>query len=133
MEEEKRGDLRLLGGAGREEEQQYSTLRAKQRGMELDNKHKEEDLRGKEQDREQRKAYALKIFWLLCIYLICVGGLVVLSGLSCVVLSDAVLVTLLGTNCASVISLSSLSLLNIYSPIGNEQVEYRQEEISGAL
>lgn len=76
--------------------------------MELDNKHKEEDLRGKEQDREQRKAYALKIFWLLCIYLICVGGLVVLSGLSCVVLSDAVLVTLLGTNCASVISLFAI-------------------------
>ena len=107
---ETRVDLNLLGGAGREEEQQYSILRSKQRGMELDNKHKEEDLKGKAQDREQRKAYALKIFWLLCIYLFCVGVLLVLSGLSCApfILSDTVLIALLGTNCASVISLFAI-------------------------
>lgn len=105
---EQRRDLNLLGEAGREEnEQQYSTARAKQRGLELDNKHKEEDLRGKEQDREQRKAYALKIFTLLRGYLICVGLLLLLSGwgVCSFHLSDAVLITLLGTNCASIISL----------------------------
>lgn len=102
-------ELSLIEGYEKVEESQYLSW-VDQRSRVLDNKHKEEDLERKKQDRYQRKTFALRIFVLLCIYLLVVGILLALSGFSCISfsLSDTVLITLLGTSSANVITLFAI-------------------------
>jgi hypothetical protein len=108
-------ELSLIEDYEKEEEHQYSDL-IKRRGLELDNEHKAEDLERKKQDRDQRKTFALRIFVLLCAYLLVVGILLALSGFSCIpfLLSDTVLITLLGTSCANVIALFAIVIKYLF-------------------
>lgn len=64
-----------------------------------------EKLEGQRQDRSQRKDFALRIFWLVCVYMLSVFVILTLSGIDGAGfhLSDAVLVTLLGTTTATII------------------------------
>ena len=66
---------------------------------------RQEDLAGQKQDRDQRKKFANKIFWLLISFLFVSLGIVALSG-CCKIhfhLSDTILITLLATTSADVI------------------------------
>nr|WP_314773241.1 hypothetical protein [uncultured Porphyromonas sp.] len=102
----KQEELSLIESYEKVEERQYLSW-VDQQSRVLDNEHKAEDLERKKQDRDQRKTFALRIFVLLCVYLLVVGILLALSGFSCIPfsLSDTVLITLLGTSCANVIAL----------------------------
>lgn len=71
----------------------------------LDLKFKQEELAGKKQDREQRRRFALNIFWVVVSYLALVLAILILNGFSLVKITDTVLITLLGTTTANVISL----------------------------
>lgn len=76
----------------------------------LDFLQKEEDLKGKSQDREQRLEYSRKIYVFLCVYFGGVLVLLLLSGfrLRDFLLSDGVLMMLLGTTTANVIALFAI-------------------------
>lgn len=71
----------------------------------LQNKLLESDLKDKEQDRGQRKDFALMIFELMCWYLFCVFFIIVLNGMTMVNfhVSDDVILALLGTTAVEVI------------------------------
>ncbi len=71
----------------------------------LQNKLLESDLKDKEQDRGQRKDFALMIFELMCWYLFCVFFIIMLNGMSMVNfhVSDDVILALLGTTAVEVI------------------------------
>lgn len=64
---------------------------------------------GRKQDRKQRKEFASKIFYFLCVYMIVVFVLLLFAGIKgqglCFTLSDTVLLALLGTTTANVISI----------------------------
>jgi hypothetical protein len=64
-----------------------------------------EKLEGQRQDRSQRKDFAVRIFWFVCAYMACVFLILVFSGIkgNGFILSDAVLVTLLGTTTATIV------------------------------
>jgi uncharacterized membrane protein YdbT with pleckstrin-like domain len=64
-----------------------------------------EKLAGLKQDREQRKEFAGKIFWLVCSWLAGLIVLLLLSGLQCVSLSDQVLMALIGGASVNIIGL----------------------------
>lgn len=68
---------------------------------------KVEEYKGKRQDREQRKDFAERIFSFLIWYMVVVGVILFLSGITVnhFYLSDTVLVTLLGTTTANVIGI----------------------------
>lgn len=68
---------------------------------------KREEYLSSKQDREQRKDYAIRLYELVCCYLLFMFLLIVVSGLDIADfhLSDAVLVTLLGTTTATVLGL----------------------------
>lgn len=76
----------------------------------LDYQHKLEDLKGKSQDREQRLEYSRKIYGFLCVYFGGILVLLLLSGfrLGDFLLSDGVLMMLLGTTTANVIALFAI-------------------------
>lgn len=62
------------------------------------------------QDREERKVYAGKTFSLLCVYMVCVGALLLMSGYSepenaKFHLSDPVLIAILGTTTTNVLGI----------------------------
>ena len=65
---------------------------------------RKEELKGKSQDREQRRNFAQKIFWVVVFYLGVVLFIVFFNG-KLTEVSDTVLITLLGTTTANVISL----------------------------
>lgn len=62
---------------------------------------KKENLENSRQDREERKRYANKVYWLVFLYLFSVLAIVVFYNC---MLSDTVLVTLLTTSSANVIA-----------------------------
>lgn len=66
---------------------------------------KEEELESIKQDRVQRKNFATKIFWVVVVYIAAVLTILVFYGRSCLGFSDAVLITLLSTTTANVLSL----------------------------
>lgn len=68
---------------------------------------KQEEYESKRQDREQRKDYANKLYKFLGVYMLCVLGLLLLSGSDfvCFHLSDAVLLAILGTTTANIVSI----------------------------
>ncbi len=71
----------------------------------LDLQLKETQVKSQEQDREQRDKYAKKIFWVVVGYLAVVLLIVILGGAKVLFTTDTVLITLLGTTTANVISL----------------------------
>ena len=64
-----------------------------------------EEIEGLRQDREQRKVFSYVIFGFMCIYMLASLIIVILSGCKVLVLSDWVLITLLGTALANVIGI----------------------------
>ena len=79
------------------EEKETSTLEYNKQVEEY-NKLKEE-VESIRQDREERKVYASKTFDFLCVYMMCVGLLLFMSGSTTASfqLSDSVLIVILGT------------------------------------
>lgn len=65
----------------------------------------QEILRDSKQNREQRKEYANKIFWLVCAWLAVLTILVGMTGCGSLCLSDTVLVTLIGSASVNIIGL----------------------------
>lgn len=116
MEKEK--ILRLLSdeNKGKDEKDESLTSINKDEGDKIKQKYQEEKwkteneilaekLKGKQQDRDQRKEFALKIFNFVSLYMFGVFFILILCGIDCnnFSLSDTVLVTLLGTTTATVI------------------------------
>lgn len=69
-----------------------------------------EEVESIKQDREERKVYAGKTFNLLCVYMVCVGVLLLMSGYSesenaKFHLSDPVLLAILGTTTTNVLGI----------------------------
>ena len=64
-----------------------------------------ERLRSLEQDREQRKKYAGRIFWLVCAWLLALVAILSCVGTSLYALSDAVLVGLITGASVNIIAL----------------------------
>lgn len=73
-------------------------------------KRLQEETAGIKQDREERKVYAGKTFNLLCVYMVCVGILLLMSGFSesekaKFHLSDPVLIAILGTTTTNILGI----------------------------
>lgn len=90
------------------EEKTVSSIELNKR-LEEYNRFKEET-EGIKQDREERKVYAGKTFNLLCVYMVCVGALLLMSGYSepenaKFHLSDPVLIAILGTTTTNVLGI----------------------------
>ena len=90
------------------EEKTVSSIEHNKR-LEEYNRFKEET-EGIKQDREERKVYAGKTFNLLCVYMVCVGILLLISGYSepenaKFHLSDPVLIAILGTTTTNVLGI----------------------------
>ena len=67
------------------------------------------EIKSKAQDIDMRKEYADKTFWLVCLYMICVFLLIILACSPAeFTMSDSVLMVLLGTTTATVISLFAI-------------------------
>ena len=66
-----------------------------------------EEVESIKQDREERKVYASKTFDFLCIYMMCVGLLLFMSGstTASLQLSDSVLIVILGTTTTNVLGI----------------------------
>jgi len=71
----------------------------------LDLRLKEIQVKSQEQDRKQRGKFAKMIFWVVVGYLAVVLLIVILGGAKVLFTTDTVLITLLGTTTANVISL----------------------------
>lgn len=116
MEKEK--ILRLLSdeNKGKDEKDESLTSINKDEGDKIKQKYQEEKwkteneilaekLKGQQQDRDQRKEFALKIFNFVSLYMFGVFFILILCGINSndFSLSDTVLVTLLGTTTATII------------------------------
>lgn len=101
---------------GKDERDEDLTSINKDEGNEIRQKYQEEKwrtenellaekLKSQQQDRDQRKDFALRIFNFVSLYMFGVFSLLVMSGIGTndFHLSDTVLVTLLGTTTATVI------------------------------
>lgn len=75
--------------------------------LRIENERKNEEIRDLKQDRSQRKEYADRLFSFMCCYMACVFFLLFVSGCGYLNfrLSDSVLIALLGTTTANVLSL----------------------------
>lgn len=90
------------------EEKTVSSIEHNKRQEEY-NRLKEETA-GIKQDREERKVYAGKTFNLLCVYMVCVGILLLMLGFSesekaKFHLSDPVLIAILGTTTTNILGI----------------------------
>lgn len=78
-----------------------------------------EQLKGIIQDRRERKRYADRIFYLIMVWLIAIFVFLILQGFAqdagYAPLSDAVLITLLGTTTATVLGLFALVTKYLFS------------------
>lgn len=85
--------------------------------LQTENDIRKEELRSREQDRQQRKEFATKIYNFLCAYLSIVFFLVILSGASCVKfeLTEGVVITLLSTTTANVIGIFILVVKYLFA------------------
>lgn len=94
--------------------------------MSIENKLKAEELKQREQDREQRKAYAFYVFWFLVSYMVLVFAVLIFSGFNLwgFSLSNGVLIALITTTTANVIGIFAFVmkyLFNTGSKIKNGQ------------
>ena len=69
----------------------------------LDTQRKVSELQDANQDRKERKRYALLSYILAAVWLVAIVTVVVLQGVGLFHLSDSVLITFISTNTASVI------------------------------
>jgi hypothetical protein len=73
-------------------------------------------LKGKKQDRRERKRYADLVFRLVCWWLVCVSALVVFSGLDRLALDGSVLITLVGSTTASIVAIFVVVAKYLFPP-----------------
>lgn len=75
--------------------------------LQTENDIRKEELKGRIQDREQRKEFAIKIYHFLCFYLSSVLFLVVLSATPLIKfeLTEGIIITLLTTTTANIIGI----------------------------
>ena len=86
------------------------------RRLELENAAREGENAGDDQDRQQRKAFADKIFDFVRNYMLFVCVVLFLKGItSQFYLSDAVIITLLGTTTANVIGILIIVVTYLFS------------------
>ena len=88
----------------------------------------EEFIKDTQQDREQRKAYADKIFWLVCLWLLAVLGLVALAGSINFELSDTVLIALISTVSVNIIALMAIVANYLFPKEGRKFKDYQDEK-----
>lgn len=83
----------------------------------------QQDVFDREQDREQRRIFADKIFSLLCMYLLVVGLIVIGCGNQngAFHLSDSVLVVLITTTTANVIGIFILVVKYLFNPRSSDK------------
>ena len=62
----------------------------------------------KEQDKEERRLYAYRVFTLICIWLLCVVLILIAQGHGNLYYSDTIIVTLLTTTTANIIGLFAI-------------------------
>lgn len=76
----------------------------------LENERLQAEIDDLVQDRDQRRTYANRLFWLIAVWLVVIGLIVLLHGFSHVpfTLSGAVLTTLIGSTTASVLGLFAI-------------------------
>lgn len=75
---------------------------------------REEEITSLVQDREQRLLFGNKVFRLVIVWLVFVGLTLFFVAIRCFVLSDAVLVALLGTTTVSVVGLLATVALYLF-------------------
>lgn len=68
-------------------------------------KRLEQDIKDREQDRDQRKEFSIKIFWFLVVYIVVVFAYMFFSGFGLMDNDTSVLITLLTTTTANVIGI----------------------------
>lgn len=68
---------------------------------------KQEELASITQDRREREKFAKRIYNMLYCYLVVVGAFVIISSIDClaITISDGVLITILGTTTANIITI----------------------------
>ena len=100
-----RKDGRIILEDPNTEEKETSTLEYSKQITEY--KKLIEEVESIRQDREERKVYASKTFDFLCIYMMCVGLLLFMSGstTASLQLSDSVLIVILGTTTTNVLGI----------------------------
>lgn len=100
-------------------EQDINALKsqAELEAMTIENKLKAEELKQREQDREQRKIYALRSLWFLIGYMIFVFIILLLSGfkLCGFTLSDGVLIATVTTTTANVIGIFAFVMMYLFN------------------
>lgn len=76
----------------------------------LENERLKAEIEDLVQDRDQRKTYANRLFWLVAVWLVVIGLIVLLHGFSHVpfTLSGTVLTTLIGSTTVSVLGLFAI-------------------------
>lgn len=85
--------------------------------MSIENKLRAEDLKQREQDREQRKSYAFYAFWFLVVYMALVFVVLIFGGFKpwgfC--LKDGVLIALITTTTANVIGIFAFVMKYLFN------------------
>lgn len=92
-------------------------------------KHRRTDefIKDTQQDRNQRKDYATKIFWLVCAWLAAILGLVFCTGLKRLDLSDSVLITLISSVSVNIIGLMAIVANYLFPKTGRKHRDYHDE------
>ena len=100
-----RKDGRIILEDPNTEEKETSTLEYNKQITEYNRLN--EEVESIKQDRKERKIYASKTFDFLCIYMMCVGLLLLMSGSTTASfqLSDSVLIVILGTTTTNVLGI----------------------------
>ncbi|OUN97749.1 hypothetical protein [Bacteroides clarus] len=85
--------------------------------LQTENDIRKEELKGKIQDREQRKEFAIKIYHFLCFYLSSVLFLVILSATPLIKfeLTEGIIITLLTTTTANIIGIFILVVKYLFA------------------
>jgi magnesium-transporting ATPase (P-type) len=78
-------------------------------------KRLEQDIKDREQDRDQRKEFSIKIFWFLVVYIVVVFAYMFFSGFGLMDNDTSVLITLLTTTTANVIGIFILVVKYLFS------------------
>lgn len=88
--------------------------------LDLEEARKREELESIKQDRRERKKFATRIFWVVIAYIAVVFVVLFFCGYSCIYLSDAVLITLLSTTTANILSL----LVIVFNYLFPKKIKY---------
>lgn len=74
-----------------------------------------ERLEGLRQDRAERKAFASKAYWMMCVYLFVVFVIIVLTGIHILHFDTTIIVTILTTTTVDVIGLFVFVMKYLFS------------------